>query len=115
MMDISDGLSTDLHRLCEASGVGARVYAEKIPAVELPPSLARRLKTTALELALHGGEDYELLFTLPKSRAARLPRRLAGVPLTFIGEITRPRKLVLLDSRGRETKLSPRGWDHFRR
>jgi thiamine-monophosphate kinase len=115
MMDLSDGLSSDLNRLCAASGVGARLFADRIPAVELPPHLARRVKTTGLELALHGGEDYELLFTLPKSRAARLPRRLAGVSLTAIGEITRGRGVVLVDDAGLRMRLRPQGWDHFRR
>jgi thiamine-monophosphate kinase len=114
-MDLSDGLSTDLNRLCEASGVGARLDVRCIPAVNVPPPLAHRLRTTALDFALHGGEDYELLFTLPKSRAARLPRRLGGVALTAIGEITRARAIQLVDGSGRRRLLRPQGWDHFRR
>ena len=115
MVDISDGLSTDLNHLCESSGVGARVYEEKIPAVAVPATLARRLRATGLQLALNAGEDYELLFTLPKARARRLPRTLAGVPLTPIGEITRGRRVLLVDEAGRERRLPPRGWDPFRR
>lgn len=114
MIDISDGLSTDLGHICQASGVGARIFAENIPAVQLSPLLARRLKTTALELALHGGEDYELLFTLPKKQAARLPRKLAGVKLSAIGEITRDRRVLLVDAAGRARRLAPHGWNHFR-
>lgn len=115
MLDISDGLSTDLHRLCEASGVGARVHRERIPMAEVPASLARRLRTTGLQLALNAGEDYELLFTIPKIRARRLPRKLAGISLTPIGEITRQRRVVLVDDAGRERMLPPRGWDPFRK
>jgi thiamine-monophosphate kinase len=114
LIDLSDGLSTDLHHLCEASGVGARLYAERIPTVKLPDPLARRLRTNALELALHGGEDYELLFTLPETKAARLPRWLAGVLLTRIGETTKERGVVLVEH-GRGKRLEARGWDHFRR
>ncbi len=114
LIDLSDGLSTDLHHLCEASGVGARLYVERIPTVKLPGPLARRLRTNALELALHGGEDYELLFTLPATKAARLPRSLAGVPLTRIGETTKERGVVLVEH-GRRRRLEARGWDHFRR
>ncbi|MFQ5723552.1 MAG: thiamine-phosphate kinase [Terriglobia bacterium] len=119
MIDLSDGLSTDLHHLCEASGVGARVLAASLPTVRLPEPLARRFRTTPLALALHGGEDYELLFTVPARLAARLPARLYGVRLTCIGEITKGRgvSLVEADRRGRRRgrPLQPLGWDHFRR
>lgn len=119
MIDLSDGLSTDLHHLCEASGVAARVQVARLPVVKLPPALARRFRTTPLALALHGGEDYELLFTVPARLAARLPARLCGVRLTGIGEITKGRgvSLVEADRRGRrrEHRLEPLGWDHFRR
>jgi thiamine-monophosphate kinase len=113
-MDLSDGLSTDLHRLCRASGVGARVYAEKIPAVALPGGL-RALKLDALTLALHGGEDYGLLFTVPKRWAARIPKNFRGTPLTRIGEIVSGRAVTLIDQNGKSSPLPPRGWDHFRR
>ncbi len=115
MIDLSDGLSTDLHHLCEASRVGARIDAEEIPAVKLPPPVERRLRTNGLKLALEAGEDYELLFTLPKARAARLPKQLAGVKLTPIGEITPGRRIMIVGSVGRPLPLLPRGWDHFRR
>ncbi len=114
LIDLSDGLSTDLHHLCEASGVGARLYAERIPTAKLPGQLARRFRITGLDLALHGGEDYELLFTLPATKAARLPKRLAGVPLTRIGETTKERGVVLVEH-GHRRRLEARGWDHFRR
>lgn len=115
LIDLSDGLSTDLAHLCEASGVGARIFAEEIPTVKLARRLERRLGVSRLALALHGGEDYELLFTLPRARAARLPKKLAGVRLTLLGEITRGRGIILVDAAGRERPLRPRGWDHFRR
>ena len=115
MIDISDGLSTDLSHICKASGVGARVFQDSIPAVAVPAPIARRLRTTGLQLALDAGEDYELLFTLPKARAPRLPHKLEGVPLTRIGEITRGRRVVLVNEAGRGRRLPPRGWDPFRR
>ena len=116
MIDVSDGLSTDLAHLCQASRVGARIFAARVPVVKLPPSLEERLGTSGWELALDGGEDYELLFTLPRPRAARLPPKFAGVKLTAIGEITPHESgLTVVDSEGRERTLVPRGWDHFRR
>jgi thiamine-monophosphate kinase len=113
MIDISDGLSTDLGHICKSSGVGAIVWEQKIPMVRTPPEL-QRLGFDSLELALNGGEDYELLFTVPKKFSSRLPRKLAGIPLTVIGEITREKKVILLGSDGRGTPLLPKGWDPFR-
>lgn len=115
MIDLSDGLSTDLHHICEASGVGARLYQSRIPAVDVPAPLARRLRTNGLQLALNAGEDYELLFTVSRTGAKRLPHKLAGLALTPIGEITRAHRVQLVDAAGREQLLPPRGWDPFRK
>jgi thiamine-monophosphate kinase len=109
MIDTSDGLSTDLTHLCEESGVGAELQAEAIPKANVG-NPARRV---GLELALHGGEDYELLFTAPHRK--RVPPILCGVPLTQIGQITRNRKILLLEENKRPRKLQPQGWEHFGR
>jgi len=114
MIDTSDGFSTDLAHLCEASGVGARVWAARIPKVTVPNDL-QELNLDPLRLALDGGEDYELLFTVPKRLARRLPRAVRGVPVTIIGEITRGRRVLLIDDAGREKTLRPQGWDPFRK
>jgi thiamine-monophosphate kinase len=112
MIDTSDGLSTDLGHICKASGVGVTVWAPKIPAVRIPPEL-RRLELDPLDLALHGGEDYELLFTVPKKLAARLPRKVENVPITIIGEITSQKGITLMNSKGLGKSLQPGGWDPF--
>ena len=114
-MDLSDGLALDLHRLCEASGVGARLFRDCIPAVNIPAPLERRIKTTAVDLALHGGEDYELLFTAPKS--VRVPETVAGISVARIGETTNSRAVVLCQSESdrKGVRLKPTGWDHFAR
>ena len=113
MMDLSDGLSTDLPRLCAASGVGVRIEAAKIPAVRLP---VRRHShgLDPLLLALNGGDDYELLFTVPRNKARRVPRSFHGVPLTAIGIVTKEATLVLTDGNGKEHPLADGGWDPFR-
>src|SRR6266478_304786 len=80
MMDLSDGLSSDLARLCAASGVGADVENEKLPVVQ-HPSAGRGPGVDPLQLALHGGDDYELLFTVPWKMAKDLARSLIGVAL----------------------------------
>jgi thiamine-monophosphate kinase len=113
MMDLSDGLSSDLPRLAEASGVGACIEAKKIPAVRFPKYM-QGSGWDAGELALDGGDDYELLFTVPRKRASKLPRAVGGVRITAIGEITREKKLVLVRADGREVPLVSRGWDPFR-
>ena len=107
MMDISDGLSTDLPRLCAASGVGAEVYGDSLPVTKLTDALDAR------RLALHGGDDYELLFTVRKKDAARLPKGFDGLRLTKIGEITKARKILLIAA-GETVPLASGGWDPFR-
>jgi thiamine-monophosphate kinase len=107
MIDISDGLSVDLAHVCEESGVDALVNLQAVP-------VARRAD---LNLALHGGEDYELLFTA--SKKAKLPARFAGVRITEIGEIRRRAgkgaTVRSVDAAGRLRPLAPAGWEHFTR
>ena len=113
MMDLSDGLSSDLPRLCSASKVGASIDAANIPAVRLPPKFKSK-RFNPLELALNGGDDYELLFTVRPANVRRIPNIFKGTPLTRIGQITTGRKLKLLFPDGSEQPLLARGWDPFR-
>ncbi len=111
MIDTSDGFSTDLRNLCDASGVGARVLRDALPVVEAPHVEQR----DALRLALDGGDDYELLFTVPARLAGKIPAKHRGVRITRIGQIVRGKKMELVDARGRATTLRARGWDPFRK
>jgi len=100
-IDISDGLSTDLAHICEESGVGALLDSTTIP----------RASAVKLQYALHGGDDYELLFTTPVSR--RVPSKIAGVQVSQIGEIVRGREVWLVWENGRREPLPAHGWEHF--
>jgi thiamine-monophosphate kinase len=113
MMDLSDGLSSDLPRLCAASTVGARLEKAKIPQVR-NAEVAFKYGRDTLHLALHGGDDYELLFTIRPGKAKLLPKTFQGVPLTAIGKITRKRDLLVREENSRARKLMPCGWDPFR-
>jgi thiamine-monophosphate kinase len=113
IMDLSDGLSTDLRRLCEASGVRGAVFAPMVPAVRLTES-ERSSGMDALELALHGGDDYELLFAVPDRKKHLIPRVIASVPVTAVGRTTAGRGVVLIDKDGKSSELMPLGWDPFR-
>lgn len=105
-MDVSDGLARDLHRLCRASGVGAEVDAAALPFADRFLTLCRQIGADPLALALGGGEDYVLLFTLPEGIAPPEP----GV--RRIGGITKGKRLVLLRE-GKHTTLPDAGWDHL--
>ena len=108
MIDTSDGLSTDLAHICEESSVGAEIESSKIPRARV----GKPAHEVDLELALHGGEDYELLFTAPKHK--HIPNRIAGVMISEIGKITRSKEIFLKNESGQVSKLHPQGWEHFR-
>jgi thiamine-monophosphate kinase len=109
MIDTSDGLSTDLAHICEESRVGAEIDASKIPRARI----GKPAREVDLGLAVHGGEDYELLFTAPKRKP--VPKRIAGVTITEIGHITASDGIFIKNPNGQRSKLYPQGWEHFRK
>lgn len=115
LIDLSDGLSTDLHHLCRASRVGAVVEADRIPLPRISPKVGSWVEQPLLDYGLNGGEDYELLFTVPPERRDRVPSRLDGLGIHEIGCITDEPGECWLREQGSLTPLSPRGFDHFRR
>ena len=111
MIDLSDGLSSDLNRLCTASGVGALIDSSLLPIDDRVVELCGRRALDPLQLALHGGEDFELLFTVRPGDIPRLPRRVDGIGIKRIGEITN--EGVQISEGARIWELKPGGWKHF--
>jgi thiamine-monophosphate kinase len=103
-MDVSDGLARDLHRLCKASGVGAEIDAALLPFSSRFQDLCKLIAADPLELALGGGEDYVLLFTLPEGIEPPEGHR--------IGTISKARKLTIVRD-GKRSALPDVGWDHL--
>lgn len=107
MIDVSDGLSTDLEHICQESHVGAELEGEAIPRARESAGESQ----VGLDFALHGGDDYELLFT----SSATIPRKIAGVRITQIGRIKRGRGMLLIAANGKSQVLQAKGWEHFRK
>lgn len=105
MIDISDGLSLDLARLCKSSGCGAVLQENAIPIA----SLGRH--EVELRHALHGGDEYQLLFTVSPGR--RVPAEYKGIPLSLIGYVTDGNEVSIEHENGYVTELEPHGWQHF--
>jgi len=113
MIDLSDGLSSDLNRLCAASEVGALIDSALLPIDNRVVELCGRRALDPLQLALHGGEDFELLFTVKPADVPRLPKRVDGVEIKRIGEITNATDAVKISEGSRIWDLTPGGWKHF--
>ena len=117
-IDLSDGLSSDIGHICDRSGVGVRLWADRLPISPATVKVAAAGERTPTALALEGGEDYELCFTAPPDRAAVLSATVeaeTGTPAHVVGEILRSdlgRTLVLPD--GSEVELEARGWQHWK-
>ncbi len=110
-IDISDGLVADLSHICTASGVGACLRVEDVP---VHPQVRAALGREAMDLALSGGEDYELIFTAPGPVVEEVRGALGGIcPVTVIGEITKGAGVGLLARDGKPYYIYDRGWDHF--
>jgi thiamine-monophosphate kinase len=110
-IDISDGLVSDLRHICRESKVGARIDIDYVP---IHQAVRDNFGERALELALGGGEDYELLFTADASIIGRV-KEVARFPITIIGEITADKagEVTLVDIKGKPVDIPGAGWEHF--
>ena len=109
MIDISDGLSTDLAHICEESGCGAEVRLDRLPvSAEL-----RGMQRRADDFALNGGEDYQLLFSVPGRKMDALAGLKKRFPLFSVGSMIEGTDIFVVDRRSRRKKLQPKPWRHF--
>jgi thiamine-monophosphate kinase len=113
MIDVSDGIASDAGHLCTESRVALRVQASRIPIHSGASVMARLLGREALDLALRGGEDYELLFAAGADPAARLAQAAPALPVTWIGEVTAGPPLATLVQTGGREEILAGGFDHF--
>ncbi|NLG11487.1 MAG: thiamine-phosphate kinase [Elusimicrobia bacterium] len=112
MMDISDGLSTDLTRLAKASNVGFKIYLDKIPLSQDAIKIGGN-KGKAIQHALNDGEDYELLFTVSKHNRKKAPKSINGLLLSCIGEIVKEKKYTGISIDNKKTAIQAKGFSHF--
>src|SRR6267142_1388312 len=113
MIDISDGLSSDIAHLCEESNAVALIDASSLPIDRDVSMLCGRRALDPLMLALHGGEDFELLFTVRPDDVPQLPKRVDGVAISRIGEVTNQSGSVRIAEKNRVWDLRPQGFEHF--
>jgi thiamine-monophosphate kinase len=117
MIDISDGLSSEVHHICRESGVGARLFAVQVPVSPDAKQVASRQGRSPLDYALNGGEDFELLFTVSPGDVERVRSHLlndTGTQVAIIGEIVGAGKgVVIVGDDGKEGKMPRLGYQHF--
>ena len=112
MIDVSDGLSSELLHICKSSNVGCRVYEEKIPIDYQTAIMAEEMNMNLYTAAMNGGKDYELLFTVPLTMHDQV-KKIKGV--SVIGYITKPELgAALVSNDGKEFELQAQGWNAFK-
>ena len=110
MIDISDGLSSDVMHICESSGVGVKIFEDNLPIAKETVAVAEELRISPTVCALHGGEDYELLFTIPASEYKKIEM---VEEVKTIGHITSSREIEVVAKTGQSIDLKQEGWDSF--
>ncbi len=114
LIDISDGLASEIHHLCKNSGVGAEIWEHNIPIDNIGRHIAEEFSENIIDYSLYGGEEYELLFTLTDDNYSKLESLTSDV--TILGRIVDASKgISFIREQGEREELSPHGWDHFKK
>ncbi|MBU2702923.1 thiamine-monophosphate kinase [Sporomusaceae bacterium BoRhaA] len=113
MNDISDGLASEMNEIASASKVGVRLEQTKLPLSKELLEATERIDLSALDCALYGGEDYQLVFTMNPADFSCLTEESVGCAFTAIGEVVEGEEVILLDKEGQSSVLKPRGFNHF--
>jgi thiamine-monophosphate kinase len=112
MIDISDGLASEVHHLCNASGTGAVIFEHNLPVEHSTARIAEELSERVMDYALFGGEEYELLFAISEDAYTTLEHLTPDV--TIVGRVqSRDKGIELVGEQGEQSLLPFRGWDHF--
>jgi len=118
MIDVSDGIASDLYHICQMSQVGAEIIFDQLPFPDKLREVSKLCHVSVQDLILHSGEDYELLFTMNSTVSEQDLKTIVqecGIPLTHIGKIVGQNQgLSLIDEMKKRIPLLPRGWDHFK-
>jgi len=118
MIDNSDGLLLSVKFICQPSGVGARIFEDKIPLSKELISAGQTFRFAAKHMALSGGEDYELIFTVPPHKVKEVinrVNRLTGQQVTAIGEITKDKEIYIIGPKGKKETIKNMGFSHFQK
>jgi thiamine-monophosphate kinase len=118
-IDVSDGLSSEIHHICAESGLGAEIHEEALPLSDSLLHYCSELGLDPLEFALNGGEDYELLFTVPLDKISQVVQKMqpeTGVACRSIGRmVPKAKGVTLIMKTGERRPFPPKGYDHFRK
>ncbi|MGL5514887.1 MAG: thiamine-phosphate kinase, partial [Sporomusa sp.] len=113
--DISDGLASEANEIAKASQIGIRLHADSIPLSPELTAASARLGKPALDYALYGGEDFQLLFTMAPDKYQALLAAHPELPVIKVGQVVgQAEGVTLVDQAGRAHRLEPRGFNHFR-
>ena len=111
MIDISDGLSSELQHISNSSNLGFKIFEDKLPIKDDVLSVSKELDINYLDAVLNGGEEYELLFSIPVDKFESV--NFDKIDISPLGHFTNDKRKVLVEKSGKNREIKSKGWDHF--